>query len=416
MKIRAITYFVESGLPLDEARVAAAGRFLAGARRAFEDAGYTVQTTRLALPPLAVTFAQGGPDDLLKYAQDLEAQCFVHSIDAASLGVARPADPPEFYDRLPDVLAATETIFAAGIIASPLDGLSLPAIRRCAAVAKRLSTLSPDGLIGQRFAALANVEPGSPFFPAAYHEGGSPVFAVATEAADLALEAFTGAGSLAEAQIRLVAALEEQGARIQAAARQSASRKGVRFAGIDFSLAPGPAPELSLGAALEALGLPGLGLAGSAAAAAFVTDAISRARFPRTGFCGLLLSVLEDPRLAQRAAEGLLSVNDLLLYSSVCGSGLDMLPLPGDTGEAELAAVLLDVAALSLRHNKPLTARLLPIPGKAAGDPVAYESVYLTAGRVLALPARPLSGVLAGSDSFDLTALNQSRKTDRRPR
>ena len=38
---------------------------------------------------------------------------------------------------------------------------------------------------------------------------------------------------------------------------------------------------------------------------------------------------------------------------------------PGASGDFN--ALLLDVAALALRLNKPLTARLMPIPGKKAG-------------------------------------------------
>ena len=41
---------------------------------------------------------------------------------------------------------------------------------------------------------------------------------------------------------------------------------------------------------------------------------------------GLMLPVLEDPVLAKRAGEGRYGVQDLLLYSSVCGTGLDVVP------------------------------------------------------------------------------------------
>jgi uncharacterized protein (UPF0210 family) len=129
------------------------------------------------------------------------------------------------------------------------------------------------------------------------------------------------------------------------------------FAGIDFTLAPFPEISRSTGAALEGLGVPAMGLPGSLAAAAFLAETIDRAAYPRTGFNGLMLPVLEDAVLGVRAAQGLLSINDLLLYSTVCGTGLDCIPLPGDASVEQLTAVLLDVAALSLRLNKPLTAR-----------------------------------------------------------
>jgi hypothetical protein len=100
-------------------------------------------------------------------------------------------------------------------------------------------------------------------------------------------------------------------------------------------------------------------------------------------------------------------LNDLLLYSTVCGTGLDTVPLPGATSAAELAAILLDVAALALRQHKPLTARLLPIPDKQAGDEVGFDSSYFVKGRVLATQpkTRPLSGALGGDEAFDIARL-----------
>jgi len=406
MKIRSITYFLEAGNPLEEARIAAAGRFLAQAKTAFQDAGFEVQTTRLALPTFEKTFAGVPTPNFVQFAQLLEAQCFVNSIDAATLGVARPTDPADYFSVIPDVIGNTENIFASAIIASPLDGISLPAIQRAAEVIKRCSLLTPDGLGNQRFAALANIEPGTPFFPAAYHEGGAPAFAIATESADLAVTAFSGVQSLAEAHSRLVAAIEEQSAKIVQTVKKTSNRKGVRFIGIDFSLAPFTSPGHSIGAAFEALGVPMVGYSGTVAAAAFLTDAITRADFPRAGFSGLFLPVLEDPILAQRAAEGVLTLNDLLLYATVCGTGLDTIPLPGTITPGELAAILLDVATLALRHNKPLTARLMPIPGKQAGDEVVFDSPYFAPGKVMATKTRPLSGALGGSESFDIAKLH----------
>jgi hypothetical protein len=76
--------------------------------------------------------------------------------------------------------------------------------------------------------------------------------------------------------------------------------------------------------------------------------------------------------------------------------------LPEDTSVAQLAAILLDLAALSQRLGKPLTARLMPIPGKQAGDPTEFEFGYFANSRVMALDAAPLSGLLAGDETFYL--------------
>jgi uncharacterized protein (UPF0210 family) len=97
-----------------------------------------------------------------------------------------------------------------------------------------------------------------------------------------------------------------------------------------------------------------------------------------------------------------LTVTDLLLYSTLCGTGLDVVPLPGDASPAALASVLIDVAAISLRHAKQLTARLMPLPGKAAGDEVHFDFAYFADSRVMALPNDPLGGLLAGTGTLDI--------------
>jgi len=158
-----------------------------------------------------------------------------------------------------------------------------------------------------------------------------------------------------------------------------------------------------VGTALELLGIPVLGLSGTAAASAFLTDCLDQAQFTRTGFCGLMLPVLEDSILALRAAEGRLGLTELLLMSTVCGCGLDTIPLPGEVSMESLAALLIDLGALALRHNKPLTARLMPIPGKSAGDPIHFDFPYFADSRVMALPAMPLTGLLASSDPLELS-------------
>jgi uncharacterized protein (UPF0210 family) len=157
-----------------------------------------------------------------------------------------------------------------------------------------------------------------------------------------------------------------------------------------------------LAEAAERLGVPAVGLAGSLAGMAFLAESLDRAQFPRTGFSGLMLPVLEDAVLAERAAQGSLTVTDLLLYSAVCGTGLDTIPLPGDVTVDQLSAILLDLAALALRLDKPLTARLMPVPGKRAGDPTNFDFAFFANSRVMAIQAQPLTGLFAGDEGFDL--------------
>ena len=407
MRVRSVTAFVEATYPLETDTIACAGETLQAIREALSKSGFTVQTTRLATQPFSEVLGAGGVDGAVDLAKDLAAVAFVHEVDYIALGPAGIGDAPPYAFVLTDVLSGTENVFASIEIANRQAGLSLPHIRRVASLIRRVAELQEDGFANLRLAALANVSPWSPFFPAAYHGGGKARIAIATESADLALEAISSATSLEQARYLLVRAIEAEAKRLETAVQKIAERSDILFQGIDFSLAPYPVEMRSIGAALEKLGLPAVGKAGTLASAALLTDALDQAQFTRTGFCGLMLPVLEDSVLAQRAAQGILRVSDLLAYSAVCGTGLDTIPLPGDVSEGALAAVLLDVAALALRLDKPLTARLMPLPGKKAGDEIAFEFEYFARSRVMAPDAEPLGGLLAGDEQL----LFQSRSS-----
>lgn len=401
MKIRSITYFFNPGWPLDEKALKKAGDFTARARLDFQAAGFEVQMTRLASVPFPYLVPSLEVSQVVHLAQELEQAAKAQGFDYAAIGPALP-EFPQSYRVIPEVIAATRDIFACGVMAGGAGDIYLPAVRACAEVIQRTMPLEPGGFANLRFGAIANMPPGGPFLPAAYHAGESPAFALAIEAGDLAVQAVTPAASLAEARQSLIGALEQNTQRMAGVAHKLELEMGVRFGGFDCSLAPFPEIEMSFGTAMERLGLPAVGLHGSLAAAAFFADALDRAQFPRAGFNGLMMPVLEDATLALRSEQGVLTVKDLLLYSAVCGAGLDTVPLPGDTSAGQIAAVLLDVAALAQRLNKPLIARLMPIPGKAAGDPTGFDFAFFAPGRVLGLQAQPLSGLLAGEETFDL--------------
>jgi uncharacterized protein (UPF0210 family) len=397
MNIRSITVFMNPGWPLDEQALQAAGDFIAVARKDFEGAGYEVQTTRLATPPFPRWLREGDLDRALGLAQALDSAVVPLGFEYASLGPALP-DRLEAYEWIPEMLAVTERVFLSGVLSSAQGGISLPAVQACARVIQRTASLDPNGFGNLYFAALANVPPGSPFFPAAYHDGEAPTFALAIEAADLAVGAFTPALTLKGGRQALIARIEDHGRALTRVGRDLEGRFDFAFGGIDFSLAPYPEEMRSLGTAMERLGTPAVGRFGSLAAAAVLAATLDQAVFPRAGFSGLFLPVLEDAALAHRAAEGTLLLADLLLYSAVCGTGLDTIPLPGDVTPEQIAPLLLDLAALAQRLEKPLTARLMPIPGKRAGDPTDFDFPYFANSRVMPLDAAPLRNLLDGEE------------------
>jgi uncharacterized protein len=398
MEIRSVTLFCEPDF--DEA---AAARFFGDAREAFS---FSVQTTRVATTPFPDWWQEG------LEAAGIARRWQAAGANYASLGPVQLRHEAIWLDRLTDLLAGEGMLFAGAEIA---DGNGQIDLGRCTAVAsviKRASTILDNGFGNLYFAALANCLPGSPFFPVAYHGGGPARFALALESAGLAVEAVASSTTLAEARRGLVAAIEEKADALAKAAASLSAAHGITFHGLDFSLAPFPTPARSLAGAMEGLGVAAVGSPGSLFAAAFITDAIDRARFPRCGFSGLMLPVLEDSVLALRTADGVAGISDLLAYAAVCGVGLDTVPLPGDVSEATLAGILLDVAALACRLDKPLTARLMPLPGLRAGDPVHFDFPYFADSRVMAAGAG-VSSLLAQPGIVELAPRGRKSRMTR---
>lgn len=303
MRIRSITTLINPGWPLDQLILERAGSLISAARPVFETAGYQVQTARLATVPFPSFLPEPDQDQLTQLASSLQEAAGSLGIDYVSLGPASPISIAH-YHLIPAALEAASNVFFSGLMTTADGGISLPAVRSCAEVIHTAAKISPDGFTNLRFAALANVPPGGPFFPAAYAKPGSPAFTLGLEAAGLAVQAAATSSSLAELRSKLVGDVESHAARLTEICRVLAENHEFDFTGFDFSLAPFPTEDLSLGAALEKIGVPAVGLHGSLTASAILTDALDSANFTRAGFNGLFLPVLEDETLARRAAEG----------------------------------------------------------------------------------------------------------------
>ncbi|MBI9048167.1 MAG: DUF711 family protein [Anaerolineaceae bacterium] len=398
MKIRSITFFFHPNnqkefLP-DLAKKAQQ------LKSAFSQNNIEVQTIRLATTPYA-TWLPEEQSEKIKHIKSLEAKASGLGFEYLSIGPADIADQ-NCAEEIPAILAVTQNVFMTGMIADQQNGVSLPAVRRAAEIIYKAKSITPDGFTNLRYAALANVPPEIPFFPSAYHQGASPAFAIAVECADEAVLAFGQAQSLHEARANLLTRLQSAADKMQNIINQLANALDIPFMGFDFSLAPFPEDSCSLGKALETLGIARIGESGSLAAAAFIADTLDQGTWLRSGFNGLMMPVLEDSILAKRSIEQTLTLKDLLLYSAVCGIGLDTVPLPGDCSQETIYAILLDVAALAIRLNKPLTARLMPVPGLKAGDKTDFDFEYFENGAALATSAHPLSGLLTGNEQIQL--------------
>ena len=391
--VRTITLGIGKAHPLNAASLTWAHIFLSQAQAAMEQAGYTVQTTRIATRPLLADLADWDDGAIVKYASSLQAMCEAEGIAFCSLGPA-PADDPTFplarLALLPEILTPHPALNATAQLASAEHGARYEAALPTAQVMHALAA-HDGGMVNFRFAALAMCEPGGPFFPQAYQHGDDWTVSVGLQGAGLVREALatlaahnsTGACVLAGVSDAVAVTLTTAATPVVELARTLAAGVGFRFTGIDLS--PAPMGDDSIAGAFEAAGIGRFGEPGTLALAAAITRGIQRATLPLCGYCGLMLPPLEDAVLGERCAEGLLSVSSLLSLSSVCGMGLDTVPLPGDVPVERVAALLMDVAGLAARLHKPLSARLFLVPGAQAGEMTRFDSPYLTNTRVLAL-------------------------------
>ncbi len=347
-------------------------------KRIYEKNGYTVQTVRIATQPWEKYCLD--PGELAGKAVELEEVLSASGIDFFSIGTTRRA---EFVPALFDVIKKTRTGFCT-VLASKRDGIDLDCIREAARLIKRLARLNGDGFSNLRFAACFNTPPRTPFFPAAFHRGPAS-FGIGLENSDLVYRAFSEAGSYEKAADALRDLMNREYAAIEKIALKAAENLKLKYGGIDVSVAPSVKRQQSVAFACEKLGLGRFGEAGTLAVVRLITGVLKGLKVKMCGYSGLMLPVLEDFGLARRNSEGGFDVTHLLAYSAVCGTGLDTIPLPGDVSERRLYALLLDIASLSEKLNKPLSARLMPIPGKKAGEMTEFDFPYFANTRIMSL-------------------------------
>jgi len=374
VKIRAITAFVNLDRTQYQIQITDALKMLKRARTIFESRGFPVQTIRIATQPFPQYIQGLSNEQALAFFRNYDAMAAQEGF-AASIGPAmlNPGDSPAQADLLADILKNTKVLNGSLVVAGE-DGVRWPAVGAAARVMKQLEdTEHSQGNF--RFAAIAMVKPLTPFFPAAYHDGFGHQFAIALESANLVADSFKDAPDLATARRRLMDALSTEAFAIQAEAGRVDSETGWAYVGIDLS--PAPLKDVSIGAAIENLTTQPIGSSGTLTAAATITAALRDIQVKQTGYSGLMLPILEDSRLAQRWSEGRLSIDALLSYSAVCGTGLDTVPLPGDITAEQLSLIIGDMASLAVKWHKPLSARLFPVQGKGAGDMTELDSEFL---------------------------------------
>jgi len=383
--IRCITAFVRLDRTSYQLQIAETVKFLKVAQTTFESRGFTVQGLRIATQPFS-EYTQGLAHDVaLQFFKDLDGLAQMQNV-VISIGPAylSGSDGDAQAALLGDVLKNSKSLFGSVYVTND-SGVNWPAVRAAAGVMKKLSdgTLESEGNF--RFAAIANVPQATPFFPSAYLTGLGHQFAVGLESANEVAAAVHDAPDLPAAKRRLTDLFFEQASNVETLALRVDSERGWTYLGLDLS--PAPSKDASIVTAIEYISHQPLGSNGTLSAVAVITSAINEIGLRKTGFSGVMLPILEDSVLVERWNAGLVSIDSLLSYSAVCGTGLDMVPLPGTTTVEQLSRIIGDVATLSMKWNKPLTARLLPVAGKAAGQQTEFSDP-----RMLNATIQPISG------------------------
>ncbi len=383
-KVRAITAFVRLDRTHYQEQIQETLVMLRKAKAAFEQTGYEVQSIRITTQPFP-EYIRGIPrDEALAFFREYDELARKEGFDAA-IGPAmlNDADDPGQAELLGEILRTTKTLDASLVVAGE-DGIHWKAVHAAAKLMQYLAERTPHSQGNFNFSATALVPPLTPFYPGSYHTGGGRQFAVALQSANVVGGALASTHNTAAAQQALEASLGEQARAMEAIAHRVEKLSGWNYAGLDLS--PAPLKEVSIGAAIEKFTGAMFGSSGTLTAAGLITGALRAIPIKRAGYSGLMLPVLEDSTLAQRWSEGVLTLDALLAYSAVCGTGLDVIPLPGDTSAERLEKIIGDVASLAVKLHKPLSARLLPVAGKKAGDRTEFDDPFLVNAIIQPLP------------------------------
>jgi uncharacterized protein (UPF0210 family) len=382
-RIRAVTAFIEIDQNNYAARIQEAQKFLATAKDALNKAGFDGGGGRITTQPFPQYTKGMKTEDAILFVTKLrEAASKENSGLNIGAAMVHDNDDPAAVSLLIDILSKVSV--NANLITADDQGIHWNAVRQAAKVIKQLSERSPHGDANFNFGAIAMMKPYGPYYPASFHFGKGHAFAIAMEGAEVVGDVFRQHRDPVEAEKQLSAVLNTYTRQVEAVATQVARTTGWTYEGIDAT--PAPLGNRSIATAIEYfLGAP-FGSIGTETASGIITRAVQSTTVKHTGYSGLMIPIMEDNVLAKRWSEGRFTLDSILAYSAVCAGGVDTLPLPGDISEEQIARILGDVAWLAYRWNKPLAARLLPAPGKRAGDQTEFSNPNLARTTIQPLP------------------------------
>jgi uncharacterized protein (UPF0210 family) len=279
---------------------------------------------------------------------------------------------------IPRALAETERVCASVNVGSTKSGINMDAVALMGRIIKDTAerTRERDAIGCAKLVVFCNAPEDNPFMAGSFHGPGEGEAALNVGVSGpgvikAALEHHPGASFdvLADVIKKTAFKITAMG---QLVGMEAATRLGVPFGILDLSLAPTPAVGDSVARILEEMGLENAGAHGTTAALAMLTDMVKKGGVMASthvgGLSGAFIPVSEDEGMVASVKKGALSLDKLEAMTCVCSVGLDMIAIPGDTSAATISAIIADEAAIGMVNNKTTATRLIPVPGKKAGD------------------------------------------------
>mgnify|MGYP001580159458 FL=1 len=370
--------------------------------------GIPVVNKRISVSPIAVAAAPFSSSQMIdiahtlnRAAQDVNVD-FIGGFSAlVEKGIAK--GDRALIDAIPEALAGTDRVCASINVASTRAGINMDAVYLMGQKIKRAASLTArrDGIACAKLCVFANIPQDIPFMAGAYLGIGEADAVinvgvsgpgVVKKAIDRALAADPrmDLGQISELIKRTAYKVTRVGELI---GREVAANLDIRFGVVDLSLAPTPNVGDSVGEIFQSLGLLSIGVPGTTAALALLNDAVKKggafASSHVGGLSGAFIPVSEDLNISESAAAGHLTLEKLEAITSVCSVGLDMVALPGDTSDETLAAIIADEMAIGVINKKTTATRLIPVPGKNAGDKAHFGGLL---GQAVIIPVNNSRG------------------------
>ena len=289
-------------------------------------------------------------------------------------------------EAMPEVFAKTERLCGSVNVGSTRSGINMDAVRKMGHVIKKTAELTADtdGFGCAKIVVFCNAVEDNPFMAGAFHGVGEPEVVVNVGVSgpgvvERALKEVRGEtfDVVAETIKRTAFKITRVG---ELVAQEAAARLGVPFGIVDLSLAPTPARGDSVAYILSEMGLEMTGAPGTTAALAMLNDMVKKGGVMASshvgGLSGAFIPVSEDIGMIEAAAAGCLRLEKMEAMTCVCSVGLDMIAIPGDTSANTIAGIIADEAAIGMVNNKTTAVRVIPAPGKKAGDTVNFGGLF----------------------------------------